>query len=273
MGFADIVVFRLSWEKCERGTTFFHEPPRAEPLGSVCLDWNNSQWVARSNWQEVRKHLGCLSGILIQNNIDVDLQGMGGQVCMTFGAYLANSPPAMHGNAWKGWHATVPNMREYRSHWWRTLDPSGMSPFDKMSEMINIACTDSRLKGKLAAELGGLANPMILLPLAGIFLAFFGAEYLGVVGLACAIRTLLGLGQAHEAYTFYEPRGKELNRIIMNPCTERNLYEGAEIFQEIIVRVVTDIGSQLAMSGAQKNCCHCVAKNLPTVPLGHPEMD
>ena len=74
MGFADIVVFRLSWEKCDRGTTFFHEPPRAEPLGSVYLDWNNSQWVARSNWQEVRKHLGCLSGILIQNNINVDLR-------------------------------------------------------------------------------------------------------------------------------------------------------------------------------------------------------
>ncbi len=55
--------------------------------------------------------------------------------------------------------------------------PIGGGPFDQMSEMINIACTDSRLKPKLAAELGGVANPMILLPLAGIFLAFFGADW------------------------------------------------------------------------------------------------
>ena len=182
---------------------------------------------------------------------------MRGEVCLSLGAYLANSPPHLHGNGWP-----------CRTHWWRTLDPSGMSPFDKMSEMINIACTDSRLKPKLAAELGGVANPMILLPLAGIFLAFFGAEYLGVVGLACAIRTLLGLGQAHEASTFYEPRGKELNRIIMNPCTERNLYEGAEIFQEIIIRVVTDIGFQMAMRGAQKAASIAWQKICQLFPLG-----
>jgi hypothetical protein len=261
MPYHSVVRFSFDWQSVQPGSMKHKIPSPAGALASIDLDLVNNTWFARSQWQAIRTKFRCVTGKFAVRNIDIDIYGLSDQPEMILGAYNSKDPAPREGRIWRGQHPWNEHARgALRSYWYRTLDPASLSGYDRAVEMLDIACTDPRLKGKLASELGALANPMILLPLGAIMVVFFGAEFLGYAAFINAIRVLLGLGQLHGDYCFFEPRIRQLHRYLTGTCTEKELYDGAEIMQEIIVQVVQDIACQLGIGAAQKAAASAWAK-------------
>ncbi|WP_156958587.1 hypothetical protein [Labrenzia sp. DG1229] len=249
-----LIRVRLQWEKVPAQLTRFPNASPHGPKASLVIDWDNKIWVARENWQELRDFLkepvvtGSVNTSLTRGKT-VPLLGRRNDPVLILDYFdLSGSAPALEGNAFWSKQPSNPNLYALRTYWWRVRDVSIMSPYDRLAEMIDIACTDPALRDDLEKHLGAFANPVILLPMAGIFLVFVGAEYLGGAAFVYAVQAILGVGNLAADVAEYESHFRQLNKILLEPRREeRDLIYGAKLIKEILVRLLQDLVMALGM--------------------------
>ena len=147
----------------------------------------------------------------------------------------------------RGDHPVNPDAYAQRTQWWRYDDPSIMSRVDRMAEMLDRAARSPSLETAIKAQFGSFASPEVLLPIAGTFLAMFGAEFVGGAAAVLTVARLMGVNQLLCDYYFYEPRGAALHRIVMSAAVPSDLDYGAKLIEEILVQLFSDIASAVGI--------------------------
>ena len=231
-----------------------HGAPRAvktEPQITVALDLGAGIWVCRgTNWQLARSSfIGVVSGNARKDGTDIILEAPRANIFIQ--GYFSNDSPAPEGRAFHGERDEKARFRQY-THWWRYADPSIMSPIDRMAEMLDRAVRNGKLKARLREQFGGLVPAEILLPLAGTFLALFGAELVGGVRAVRAVGVLMGVNQVWCDSYFYEPRVKEIYRVCNYAATVRDLEQGADTLAEILCQMISDIAMAVGITALSR---------------------
>lgn len=241
-----LLIFNGRWDNVVKGQ-FYATPAKQEPLITVALDLSQGLWIARgNNWQLARsKFFGALSGTAKKSLDGVRLETPRGDVLIN--QYFMNDAPRRDGPAFRGLH---PNGGGYaqRSYWWRYDDPSMMTPFDRMAEMLDRAVRSPKLKSQIKDQFGGLISPEVLLPLAGTFFCLFGAEFVGGAAAVLTVARLLNVGQFLCDYQFYEPRALALHRICMSAAVPKDLEYGADLLVEILCQLISDLMMMLGIT-------------------------
>lgn len=254
-----LLIFHGEWSNVKQGEKNSSQVARKEPLVTVALDLTQGLWVARgSNWQLARsRFLGAVSGSASTSHASVILSAPMGDVEIF--QYFSNDAPRRDGAAFRGTVPAANGATRYaqRTHWWRYDDPSIMTPFDRMAEMLDRAVRSPKLKARIREQFGGLISPEVLLPLAGTFLCMFGTEFVGGLVAVRWLAGLLGVNQLLCDGYFYEPRAEALNRICMGAASVSDLDYGAELIGDILCQVIADIGMAVGVSALS-----AVAKNL-----------
>ena len=254
-----ILVFHGQWSNVKPGQVSSSRVAPTEPLVAVALDLSQGFWIARgSNWQLARSHfLGAVSGSARTSQASVIISTPKGDVEIF--QYFSNDAPRRDGAAFRGTLPAANGATRYaqRSHWWRYDDPSIMTPFDRMAEMLDRAVRSPKLKARIHDQFGGLISPEVLLPLAGTFVCMFGAEFVGGLTAVRVLAGLLGVNQLLCDLYFYEPRAQALHRICMGAASVSDLDYGADLISEILCQLIADIGMAVGV-----NALSTVAKNL-----------
>ncbi len=247
-----LLVFHGEWSNVTPGQWTNGSTGGREPLITVAVDLQQGLWVARgTNWQLCRERfLGAVSGRAKKSYVDIVLESPRGEV--TVSNYFANDAPRRDGPAFRGDHPMASGAYAQRTYWWRYDDPSIMTPFDRMAEMLDRAIRSPKLRAQLSQQLGGLISPEALLPLAGTFFALFGAEFVGGAAAALTVGRLLGVNQLICDFYFYEPRAKQLHHICMNAIQPRDLEFGADLLVEILCQLISDVAMAVGITALSK---------------------
>jgi hypothetical protein len=262
-----LLIFNGSWVNTRPGEFVNGAPARSEPLISVAVDLPQKLWICRgNNWKLAReKFLGAVSGTAETQQASIVLKTPRGEVIVN--QYFMNDHPRADGPAFRGMDPTGATQRyAQRTHWWRYDDPSIMTPFDRMAEMLDRAVRSPKLKAAFREQFGSIISPEVLLPVAGTFFCLFGAEFVGGAAAALTIARLLGLNQLLCDYYFYEPRAKELHRICMGAAVPRDLEQGADLLVEIIVQLLQDLATTLGIAALTKLASQMFAALAAAVP-------
>jgi hypothetical protein len=242
-----LIVLHGKWQNVQIGK-FVTAGPKSDPLVTLMVDLSQGFWIARTNWQLTRSSfLHAVTGtakvevddLLLYHNSDLSPARLT--------EYFMNGAPRREGVAVRGTHPKNADAYAQRTQWWRYDDPSIMSPVDRMAEMIDRAGRSPTLRSALSAQFGSLASPEVLLPIAGTFLAMFGAEFIGGAAAVLVVTRLMGINQLLCDYYFYEPRGAALHRIVMSAATPSDLDYGAKLIEEILVQLFSDIATAVGV--------------------------
>jgi hypothetical protein len=249
-----LLLIRMPWEPWTGSIEAAAQPvPPKERFVSIAFDVSQGTWQCRGqNWREARSSfLGAVTGTARKEMLTANLILDTPRGPITINQYWMNDSPRREGSAYLG--KPDPKGRwQNISHWWRYDDPSIMTPVDRVAEMMDRAFRSPKLAARLREQAGGMLSPEALLPLAGIFLAMFGAEFVGGAALVLAIGRLLNINQWACDFYFYEPRCKQLNNLILNASRPEQLDEGAELIQDIFVQIITDIGTAVGIQSLVK---------------------
>lgn len=255
-----LIKVQLEWDKSSHGGKLItHAPdaPTSNKTANVLLDFDNGIWIARSNWRALRDFLPTkpISGSILAPSDQYDALLFGRSPSEPSLRLLRfqlpsgfSGVPPMKGKA--VWSTLPDNPAKYAliTYWWRIRDTEIMGPFDRLCEMIDLACTDPTLKAKLRGQLGALATPMVLLPMAGVFFMFAGAEYLGGAAFITALQAIMGVGQALTDYAEFGANFKALHDLVMkSKFDQHDLDFGAGLIVEIILRIVSDMMTVLGI--------------------------
>jgi hypothetical protein len=246
-----LLIFNAEWENVQVGQ-WTNAASRRDPQVTVAVDLTQGLWILRGkNWQLGRaRFLGAASGTAKKSWSDIVLKTPKGDVIIQ--NYYMNDAPKREGPAFRGDHPQAKGVFAQRTYWWRYDDPSIMDPFDRMAEMLDRAVRSPKLRQQIASQFQGLISPEVLLPMAGLFFAMFGTEFVGGAAAALALARLMGVHQLFCDYYFYEPRAQALHRIVMGAAVPKDLEYGADLLVEILCQVLTDIGMALGMASLTK---------------------
>jgi hypothetical protein len=234
--------------------------PPDEPTALIAVDLDQKMWMTRRNPDVVRALLSTISGTADSDGVNVTLWSDSGSDTKgnrlkgrdhdpaIFVNYFSNGHPRSRGVAYKGQHPQNPNLAALTTPYERHDDPSMMTPLERMAEMLDRACHSPKLMARFKEEFNGMLDPRILIPLAGMFLATFGAQAVGGAAAAMAVGRLMGINQMLCDLYFYEPRARELYRICYgDKVIPRNLDEGADLLEDIIVQLITDLANAVGI--------------------------
>ncbi|MDX2267235.1 MAG: hypothetical protein NW208_03960 [Bryobacter sp.] len=234
--------------------------PDAKHWFSIAWDPDNEYWIARTNFEICREFMGAVSGAAKKDTADLyfyasaEANTEAALVLLNY-KYVTEMVARTEGNAFRGAYQGKRGgtFFKLRTRYIRQLDASAMTPDERLGEMVNLALTDDKFKGKISKEFGALASPPVLfgiLAVIGIFIGVgAGAAFLGGAAFAAALSRFLGLAFTAAQVNDYVKLFKEIERHVYSE-NNQGLYLGASAVQSLLVQILKDIAMVQAMKGA-----------------------
>ena len=236
---------------------FGPDAPEQPDSGVATLWIDDNNWNVRSGGREFRSTFGCLCGNVKCGLLDVDYLYLFDQNNLPFMGlrfFKVDNQAKLKGRVdcdinpkyqpgWKEW-ILGSSIQPYLSYsfYWRKIDPSEMTPRERLEEMWYIAVKEFLIP-EVGAQLSGLVGAENLGITGGIFAVFVVATATGLATLLALIKVILSVFDVATNYAILKPNYDMVVHQMYNATNSNGLRNGA---QALAAMLATFISNQAA---------------------------